>query len=626
MSRSVMTAISAAVIGAALLVALLPFYFESWAREVSYNRCLQLVQQGEVARGSLHRLRLLLVLDDQSRVSCGVPSRRDVARLFVSRGIPLMIGPSLPATYLLAGAALLLLILMASRLLEPLVARSAAPVEGRRGRGGRIRPTRPARRVTFRDVAGIPEVIEELKEIVLFLREPEKVSRLGGRIPKGVLLQGPPGTGKTLIGKAIAGEAQVPFFSLSGSDFVEMFVGVGASRVRELFAEAKRCAPCIVFIDEIDAIGRQRGAESLPGQEEREQTLNALLVEMDGFQSNDAVIVLGATNRPDVLDPALLRPGRFDRQITVPPPNAKGRYRILKLYASRIKMDPKVDLMEIARATPGFTGADLANLVNEAALLAARRGKEQVEASDFDAAKDKIMLGIEQKGLTLSEEERRVVAFHEAGHAVAAIHLPQCEPVSRISIIPRGMSLGVTQQITTHERKSYTRPYLEDRLAMLLAGRAAEELFADTTSTAAYDDLQRATEIATKMVVEFGMSRRLGLVAYGSEVNQFLGGGMKTRPMSPETAKLVDQEVKDILDRAYRRAKAILNRERAFCGKLAEILAIEETMDGEEIEIIRECAEKLRGQGSEVASIHDCASCPAARWCERAFQQPNGGP
>ncbi len=625
MPKSFWVGLSAAVIVAALLVALLPFYFESRGREVSYNRCMELIEKGAAARGVLRWHRLRLVLDDSIRVYCGVPDQAAVADRFLHANIPLEIKPPLPLHYGLAAGVILMLMLLASRLLEPMVRRGMAPAEAGRGKTARIKPTRPAKRITFKDVAGIPEVIEELKEIVLFLREPEKVSRLGGRIPKGVLLQGPPGTGKTLIGKAIAGEAEVPFFSLSGSDFVEMFVGVGASRVRELFSEAKRCAPCIVFIDEIDAIGRHRGAETLPGQEEREQTLNALLVEMDGFESHDAVIVLGATNRPDVLDPALLRPGRFDRQITVPPPNAKGRYRILKLYASRIKMAPNVDLMEIARATPGFTGADLANLVNEAALLAARHGKDQVDGADFEAAKDKIMLGIEQKGLTLSEEERRVVAYHEAGHAVVAISIPECEPVSRISIIPRGMSLGVTQQVSTQERKSYTKPYLEGKLAMLLAGRAAEELFSETSSTAAYDDLQKATEIATKMVLEFGMSRKLGLVAYGSEANQFLGGGMRTRQMAPETAKLVDAEVKEILDKAYRRAMAILNREKGFCGKLAEILAIEETMDSEEIEIIRECAVKLSRQGSDVASIHDCASCPAAKWCERAFQQPSAG-
>ncbi len=626
MSKGLLIAISVGVIVVAGVVVMIPFHFEGKAEDITYNHCLELISSGSVERAELVGSRLVLELANQVRMRCGVAEPRQVVDLLVKSGTPVSIKGSPLYLRAAVGAGAVLLLLLLSRLFTPLV-REGVAASGK-GKSGRIRPASPRKKVTFKDVAGIPEVIEELQEIVLFLREPHKVSRLGGRIPKGVLLQGPPGTGKTLIGKAIAGEAGVPFFSISGSDFVEMFVGVGASRVRELFKEAKKRAPCIVFIDEIDAIGRHRGTESLPGQDEREQTLNALLVEMDGFESDDTVIVLGATNRPDVLDPALLRPGRFDRQITVPPPNAKGRYRILKLYGSKIKMAPNVDLMEIARSTPGFTGADLANLVNEAALLAARRGKEQVDESDFEAAKDKITLGIEQKGLLLSEEERRVIAYHEAGHAVVALSIPECDPVTRISVIPRGMSLGVTQQSLSSEKKSYTREYLEARIAMLLAGRAAEELFSNTTTTSAYDDLQKATDIATKMVMEFGMSGRLGPVAYAAEGNQFLGGGMQIRHMSPETAKTVDMEVKEILERGYRTALSILNSERLFCAKLADILYIEETMDAEEIEIIRECSLKLTGRSEtgEVTAFHDCATCPSAKWCEMAFKetQPSG--
>ncbi len=621
MSKTLLLSISIAIFIIAGMVAGLPFYFERTSRQIPYNDCINLIDKREVSRAELYPSRVILHLHSYDKVSCGVVDPKDILTEMVSREIPVTVKKGIPYLNIVIALVSLLFLLFISRLFTPLVSRGEAAAE--RSSKKKIKPSSPKKKVTFKDVAGIPEVIEELREIVLFLREPEKVSRLGGRIPKGVLLQGPPGTGKTLIGKAIAGEAGVPFFSISGSDFVEMFVGVGASRVRELFKEAKKRAPCIVFIDEIDAIGRHRGSETLPGQDEREQTLNALLVEMDGFESEDTVIVLGATNRPDILDPALLRPGRFDRQITVPPPNVKGRYKILKLYGSKIKMAKHVDLMEIARSTPGFTGADLSNLVNEAALLAARRGKEYVDASDFEDAKDKIMLGIEQKGLTLSEEERRVIAYHEAGHAVVAMSIPECDPVTRISIIPRGMSLGVTQQAISSEKKSYTRSYLEGKIAMLLAGRAAEELFSDTTTTSAYDDIQKATDIATKMVMEFGMSEKLGPVAYAMEQNQFLGGGIRTKQMSPETAKLVDLEIKEILERGYKTARSILNRERFFCGKLADILYIEETMDAEEIEIIKECAQKITAVSDSVTTFHDCATCPSAQWCEQAFKSPS---
>lgn len=445
-------------------------------------------------------------------------------------------------------------------------------------------------KVTFGDVAGIPEAKEELIEIVECLRESEKITRLGGRIPKGVLLQGLPGTGKTLLAKAIAGEAGVPFYSISGSDFVEMFVGVGASRVRELFKEAKQNAPSIVFIDEIDAVGRSRSAPSAQGgQDEREQTLNALLVEMDGFRSDETVIIVAATNRPDVLDPALKRPGRFDRQVTILPPDVKGRRKILEVHARQVVIDPEVNLSEVAHSTPGFTGADLANLINESALMAARKGKAAIQHEDIEDARDKILMGAERKGMVISAQERRVTAYHEAGHAILAKLLPNTDPLHKITIIPRGRAMGVTQQVPLDDRHSYSREYLMNRVTILLGGRTAEEIIFREFSTGSSNDLQGATDIATRMVCEFGMSDVLGPRAYVIESQGFLDGAGKLRPYSEDVARAIDQEIDKLIADCYQEAMIILEGKINYLHKLADMLLAQETIDAEEVDIIVKC-------------------------------------
>lgn len=444
-------------------------------------------------------------------------------------------------------------------------------------------------KVTFDDVAGIPEAKEELIEIIHFLKDPSKYEKLGGKIPKGVLLQGPPGTGKTLLAKAIAGEAGVRFYNISGSDFVEMFVGVGASRVRELFAKAKKNAPCIIFIDEIDAVGRHRGAADAGGQEEKDQTLNALLVEMDGFQSGETVIVVGATNRPDVLDPALLRPGRFDRQINILPPDVTGRTKILEVYARKIPLDKDVKMDEVARNTPGFTGADLANLMNESALLAARKDKSVVQLEDVEQARDRILMGAERKGMVLSESERQAIAYHESGHTILAWMLPDTDPLHKVTIIPHGRAMGVTQQVPLQDHHSYSREYLLNRIKILLGGRTAEELVFNQYTTGASNDLQQATEIATRMVCEWGMSDVLGPRAYVSVSGGFLGEEAVRKSISEETAKNIDREVNKIIEECYQEAVIILEGKIDHLHKLAEVLLREETIDAQEVEIIIEC-------------------------------------
>ncbi len=456
-------------------------------------------------------------------------------------------------------------------------------------------------KVTFEDVAGIEEAKEELQEIIEFLRDPQKFTKLGGRIPKGVLLIGPPGTGKTLLAKAIAGEAGVPFFSISGSDFVEMFVGVGAARVRDLFNQAKKNAPCIIFIDEIDAVGRHRGAGLGGGHDEREQTLNQLLVEMDGFEGNEGIIVLAATNRPDILDPALLRPGRFDRQVVIPPPDVKGRESILKVHTKRIPLAKDVDLSVLARGTPGFTGADLENLVNEAALIAARQGKSQVEMEDFEEAKDKILMGRERKSAVISEEERRLTAYHEAGHTMVAKLLPGTDPIHKVTIIPRGQALGVTQQLPLDERHTYSKEYLLKRLTILLGGRAAEEIVFNQCSTGAGNDIERATELARRMVCEWGMSDTLGPVAFGQRQGHvFLGKEItQIRNYSEATAIAIDNEVRRIVLECYQKAKKILEDNIELLHKLANTLLEEETLDGATIDKILGLSDK----GTQTVSV-----------------------
>lgn len=443
-------------------------------------------------------------------------------------------------------------------------------------------------RVTFQDVAGIDEAKEELQEIIDFLVDPKKFTRLGGRIPKGVLLVGPPGTGKTLLARAIAGEANVPFFTISGSDFVEMFVGVGASRVRDLFNQAKKNAPCIIFIDEIDAVGRHRGAGLGGGHDEREQTLNQLLVEMDGFESNEGVIVMSATNRPDVLDPALLRPGRFDRQIVVSTPDVKGREEILKVHTRKTPVSEDVQLSIIARGTPGFSGADLANLVNEAALIAARRGKKSIEMDDFEHAKDKVLMGVERRSMIIPLEERRLTAYHEAGHALVAKMIPGTDPIHKVTIIPRGSALGLTQQLPIDERHTYSRDYLLNNISILLGGRVAEELVIGQLTTGSGNDIERATKLARKMVCEWGMSDRLGPLNYGkNEEHIFLGREIaRHRDFSEQTAQGIDEELKELVDRCYTRAKDLISKHIASLHALANALLDKEVLDGLEIDTI----------------------------------------
>jgi len=441
------------------------------------------------------------------------------------------------------------------------------------------------KKVTFKDVAGVDEAKEELQEIIEFLREPQKFQKLGGRIPKGVLLMGPPGTGKTLLARAIAGEANVPFFSISGSDFVEMFVGVGASRVRDLFEQGKKNAPCIIFIDEIDAVGRHRGAGLGGGHDEREQTLNQLLVEMDGFESNDGVILIAATNRPDVLDPALLRPGRFDRRVVVSRPDIRGREGILQVHTRRIPLGDDVDISCLARATPGFSGADLANLVNEAALLAARHNQKFVTMRDFESSKDKVLMGAERKSMIITDEEKKVTAYHEAGHALVAALLPHTDPLHKVTIIPRGMALGLTQQLPTEETYTRSRDQLESRIAVCMGGRIAEEVTFGQITTGAQNDIEQATEMARKMVCEWGMSETLGPLTYGKKEEAiFLGKEFnRHQDYSEATALKIDAEIKRIVVEQYERALKVLTDKKPILIRVAEALLEHEVLDSEQL-------------------------------------------
>lgn len=443
-------------------------------------------------------------------------------------------------------------------------------------------------KVTFNDVAGVDEAKEELREIIEFLKDPGKFQKLGGKIPKGALLLGPPGSGKTLLARAVAGEAGVPFFSMSGSDFVEMFVGVGASRVRDLFEQGKKNAPCIIFIDEIDAVGRHRGAGLGGGHDEREQTLNQLLVEMDGFESNDGVILIAATNRPDILDPALTRPGRFDRQIVVDSPDVRGREGILRVHAKKIKLSEDINMEILARGTPGMSGADLANMVNEAALLAARKNRDAVTMQDFEESKDKVMMGAERRSLVIPEVEKKIIAYHEAGHALVSKFLPNADPVHKVTIIPRGLALGVTHYLPLDERRTHSKEYLETRLVYAMGGRVAEKVIFDQLSTGASDDLRRITEIAQNMVCRWGMSDKLGPLTFGKREEQiFLGREIaQHRDYSEETARLIDEEVRAIVLKAENRAMEILTKNRALLDKVAEALLEKEVLDGHQLDEI----------------------------------------
>ncbi|MGZ8479652.1 MAG: ATP-dependent zinc metalloprotease FtsH, partial [Candidatus Binatia bacterium] len=442
--------------------------------------------------------------------------------------------------------------------------------------------TENQQRITFRDVAGVDEAKDDLQEIIAFLKDPKKFTKLGGRIPKGCLLVGAPGTGKTLLARAIAGEAGVPFFNISGSDFVEMFVGVGASRVRDLFVQGKKKAPCIIFIDEIDAVGRHRGAGFGGGNDEREQTLNQLLVEMDGFESNEGVILIAATNRPDVLDPALLRPGRFDRHVVVPRPDIKGREGILQVHSRKVPLAADVDVSVLARSTPGFTGADLENLVNEAALLAARNDQEKVNMVDLESAKDKVIMGAERRSMIISDEEKRITAYHEAGHALVATLLPGADPIHKVTIIPRGMALGLTQQLPMDEKHTYARDYLLNNLVILFGGRVAEELVLEHTTTGAGNDIEKATELARRMVCEWGMSEKLGPMTFGKKEEEIFLGRDFTQKVdySENTAIEIDAEVRRIIQESYHKAKDLLKTNVGLLHKVASMLLEKEVLDG----------------------------------------------
>ena len=470
--------------------------------------------------------------------------------------------------------------------------------------------TDKSKKVTFADVAGVDEAKAELEEVIDFLRDPKKFTRLGGRIPKGLLLVGQPGTGKTLLARAIAGEADVPFLSISGSDFVEMFVGVGASRVRDLFNQGKKNAPCIIFIDEIDAVGRHRGAGLGGGHDEREQTLNQLLVEMDGFESNEGVILVSATNRPDVLDPALLRPGRFDRQVMVPLPDVKGREKILEVHAKKSPLDEDVKFGVIARGTPGFSGADIENLVNEAVLYAARFGKDKVNMSDFEFAKDKVLMGVERKSMVISDEEKRNTAYHESGHALVAKLLPGTDPIHKVTIISRGRALGLTQQLPEDEKHTYPKKYLLNNIAILLGGRAAEELILKDFTTGAGNDIERATNLARKMVCEWGMSENMGPLAYGKKEEQiFLGREFAThKDYSEDTAKRIDQEVTKLVSSSYERAKQLLIDHMDILNKIASELLEKEVLNTAELDAIIGVRSEDMDTVQQVSEVGEAAS------------------
>ena len=473
-------------------------------------------------------------------------------------------------------------------------------------------------RVTFADVAGVDEAKDELSEVVEFLSNPKKFTRLGGRIPKGVLLVGPPGTGKTLLARAVAGEAGVPFFSISGSDFVEMFVGVGASRVRDLFVQGKKNAPCLIFIDEIDAVGRQRGAGLGGGHDEREQTLNQLLVEMDGFESNEGVILIAATNRPDVLDPALLRPGRFDRQVMVPTPDLRGRRRILEVHTKRTPLAGDVDLETLARGTPGFSGADLENLVNEAALQAAKLNQDRLDMHDFEYAKDKVLMGRERRSLILSEEEKRITAYHEGGHALAARLLPGSDPVHKVTIIPRGRALGVTMQLPEEDRHGYSRTFLRNNLVVLLGGRVAEEIIFDDITTGASNDIERVTRMARKMVCEWGMSEAVGTLAIGETGEEvFIGREwVQNKNFSEDTARLVDSEVKRIVEEAHSRCRKLLEENLDALHRIAQALLDRETITGDDLDLLMDNKElpPLDNNGKPAAPTKGKPAKPSAEF------------
>ena len=577
-----------------LMMVLLFNMFQRPGRNVdamSYSDFLSAVEQGEVTKVVIQGQDVSGNMGPGKQFHTYAPEDVDMIKILREKGVQISAKPADDSpwymTVLVSWFPMLLLIGVWIFFMRQMQMGGGKAMSFGKSRA-RLQTEPDGKKVTFADVAGVEEAKEELAEIVEFLRDPKRFTRLGGRIPKGVLLVGGPGTGKTLLARAIAGEAGVPFFSISGSDFVEMFVGVGASRVRDLFNQGKKNAPCIIFIDEIDAVGRHRGAGLGGGHDEREQTLNQLLVEMDGFESNEGVILISATNRPDVLDPALLRPGRFDRQVVVPTPDVKGREAILEVHTRRTPLNPDVDLAVLARGTPGFSGADLENMVNEAALIAARDNKDSIEHVDFEQAKDKVMMGTERRSLIISDEEKKTTAYHEAGHALVARKTPGTDPVHKVTIIPRGRALGLTQQLPVDDRHTYPKDYLLGNLAVLMGGRVAEEIALGTLTTGAGNDIERASQLARKMVCEWGMSEAMGPMSFAKQDEQiFLGREISQhRDYSEETAQDIDHEVRRLVSEAYENARSILKENREILENMAQALLERETLDAKDVEAL----------------------------------------
>jgi cell division protease FtsH len=579
--------------------------------QLSYSGFLNMVENGEVSQVTIQGDRISGIANHGQPFRTFAPKDLELIKILRNKGIEITAKPDETSpwymTILVSWFPMLLLIAVWIFFMRQMQVGGGKALSFGKSRARLV--TDDKDKVTFEDVAGIEEAKEELQEIIEFLRDPKKFTRLGGRIPKGVLLVGAPGTGKTLLARAIAGEAEVPFLNISGSDFVEMFVGVGASRVRDLFAQGKKNAPCIIFLDEIDAVGRHRGAGLGGGHDEREQTLNQLLVEMDGFESNEGVILISATNRPDVLDPALLRPGRFDRQVVVPVPDVRGRENILKVHTRKTRMADDIKLSVIARGTPGFTGADLENMVNEAALLAARRNKDKIDMSDLEDAKDKVLMGTERKSMIISDEEKRTTAFHEAGHTLVAKLTPNADPIHKVTIIPRGMALGLTQQLPIDDKHTYTKDYLLDNICVLMGGRIAEEIALNTQTTGASNDIEKASDIARKMVCEYGMSEKLGPLSFGKKEEEiFLGREIaQHRDYSEETARKIDEEVNNLVSENYQKTHRLMKDNLDTLSNLANALLERETLDSHEIEEImgnkrrKRRPRKTRGKG-EIAS------------------------
>jgi cell division protease FtsH len=558
--------------------------------DVIFSDFMAKIEKGDVEKAIIKGSHISSVLKDKTRIRTFSPDYPDLVKVLREKDVQIEVKPPEESpwyiTFLVTWGPFILFLGLWFFLMRQMQVGGNKALSFGKSRARML--TEDRKKVTFSDVAGIEEAKEEVLEIIEFLRDPRKFQKLGGRIPKGVLIVGPPGTGKTLLAKAIAGEAGVPFFSISGSDFVEMFVGVGASRVRDLFEQGKKHAPCIIFIDEIDAVGRLRGAGLGGGHDEREQTLNQLLVEMDGFDTTEGVILIAATNRPDVLDPALLRPGRFDRQVVVNRPDLRGRSEILKVHTKKVPVAANVELEKIARGTPGFSGADLENLVNEAALWAARQNKKEVEVVDFEMAKDKVLMGAERKSMMLTDEEKRTTAYHEAGHALMAKLLPGTDPVHKVTIIPRGRALGVTMQLPTDDRHNYSKDFLYNNLAILMGGRVAEELVLNHVTTGAGNDIERATDLARKMVCEWGMSEKLGPLTFGRKEEEiFLGREIATkRDFSDQIALDIDLEIRRLVTENYERAKRILTENMVSLKALAEALLEKEVLDAPEIDAI----------------------------------------